>query len=76
MKTLIGIISMEFLSLSRRHSSTRNIPAAKSEEKQMFSQAIIKAVQDFPLQGYGYWNFLEPSANGTLLSTGPCIKPY
>ena len=29
---------MEFLPLSRRRSSTRNVPAAKGEEKQMFSQ--------------------------------------
>ena len=35
------IISMEFLSLSRRRSSSRNILAAKSEEKRMFSQASI-----------------------------------
>ena len=30
---------MEFLSLSRRRSSARNVPVAKSAEKQMFSQA-------------------------------------
>ena len=30
---------MEFLSLSRKRSSARNVPAAKSAEKRMFSQA-------------------------------------
>ena len=33
---------MEFLPLSRRRSSARNGPAAKSEEKRMFSQANKK----------------------------------
>ena len=33
------VISMEFLSLSRRRPSARNVPSAKSEEKRMFSQA-------------------------------------
>ena len=31
---------MEFMPLSRRRSSARNTPAAKSKEKRMFSQAI------------------------------------
>ena len=30
---------MEFMSLSRRRSSARNVPATKKEEKRMFSQA-------------------------------------
>ena len=32
---------MELLSLSGRRSSTRNVPAAKSTEKRMFSQASV-----------------------------------
>ena len=32
---------MGFLSLSRRRSSARNIPVAKSVEKRMFSQASV-----------------------------------
>ena len=35
------VISMEFLSLSRRRSSARTSSAAKSEEKRMFSQATM-----------------------------------
>ena len=34
------VISMEFLSPSRRHSSQETSPAARSKEKQLFSQAI------------------------------------
>ena len=44
MQTLICVISMEFLSLSRRHSSARNVPAVTSAEKQMFSQAKVDCV--------------------------------
>ena len=48
MYTLICIISMEFLSLSRRGSSSQNVPSGKSEEKRMFSQAkLLQAIQSF-----------------------------
>ena len=35
---------MEFLSLSRRRSSARNVPAAKSAEKRMVLQARVECV--------------------------------
>ena len=38
---------MEFLSLSRRRSSARNVPPAKSEEKGMFSQATLLQASNF-----------------------------
>ena len=34
------VISMEFLSLSLRRSSSRNVPMVMSEEKRLFLQAI------------------------------------
>ena len=43
------VISMEFLSLSSRRSSARNVPAAKSAEKQMFSQAVLFRVRTYPV---------------------------
>ena len=39
MQTLIYVISMEFLLLSRRRSSVRNVPVAKGKEKWLFSKA-------------------------------------
>ena len=42
--TLICVISMEFLSLSRRCSSARNVPAVKSAEKRMFLRAKVDCV--------------------------------
>ena len=53
MYTLICVISMEFLSLSRRGSSSQNVPSGKSEEKRMFLQAkLLQAVQSFKLSHY------------------------
>ena len=41
--SLIYVISMEFLLQRRRRSSVRNVPmpAAKNEEKRLFSQAML-----------------------------------
>ena len=40
---------MEFLSLSRRRSSRETFPAARSKEKQLFSQAIkCRGLRIFP----------------------------
>ena len=45
------VIGMEFLSLTRRRSSSRNVPAVRSEKKQLFWQAIFLPFR--PLQvGY------------------------
>ena len=38
---------MKSLSLSRRRSSARNVPAAKSGEKRMFSQATLLQASNF-----------------------------
>ena len=54
MQTLICVISMEFLSLSRRRSYARNVPAVKSAEKRMFSRAKVDCV------AYNYnYNFFD-----------------
>ena len=42
---------MEFLSLSRRRSSSRNVPAVKSEEKPLFSQARFLTSYSLELPG-------------------------
>ena len=39
MYTLIYVISMEFLSLSRRRSSVRNVPSGEELEKRLFPRA-------------------------------------
>ena len=65
---------MEFLSLNRRRSSVQNIPSGKEQgETDVFAGYNKSCVR---LSIAGLWNFLEPSANDTLLSTGPYIKPY
>ena len=38
---------MKFLSLSRRRYSARNVPAAKSGEKRMLSQATLLQASNF-----------------------------
>ena len=61
MQTLIfNVISVDFLSLSRRPSSWQNFPAARSKDKRLFSQAsfIVNfskiGLLSFPKSEYGW----------------------
>ena len=51
----IYVISMEFLSLRRRRSSWRNSPEARSEEKQLCSQATSVQVSFFLFLWQSLW---------------------
>ena len=51
----IYVISMEFLSLRRRRSSWRNSPEARSEEKQLCSQATSVQVSFFLFLWQSFW---------------------
>ena len=71
------VISMECLSPSRRHSSQETSPAARSKEKQLFSQAIkCRGLGIFPsylnvVPGYFHWKIEKKNRNQKISLADP-----